>query len=161
MCLDRKLSTVWWKVVVTISSSAEGLQVSTEHEVYSQVTGDDRKIKILYNAEDKLKNDMPSIVTTLEEGLRQEFGKDWVYNWFDLDMKIYDFTNPVFTRTGDLVFEVYRAHTANSQGARVCFVQIFIMLTQHFRGRYDNWRAVGTKWENQKWAESTKYPSRN
>lgn len=54
---------------------------------------------------------MDEIVESLRKELKDTFEGTWVYSWFDLDLNTYNFTNPIFTRSGDLVFEVYRKAT--------------------------------------------------
>ena len=96
---------MWWKVVITISSSSDGLRVDVDHVVDSYVQEDKTKVVDLYGAADKLKAGMAEIVDGLKRELKKTFEGQWVYNWFGLDLNTYDFAHPIFTRG-----EIGRAH---------------------------------------------------
>ena len=116
---------MWWKVVITISSSSDGLRVDVDHVVDSYVQEDKTKVVDLYGAADKLKAGMAEIVDGLKRELKKTFEGQWVYNWFGLDLNTYDFAHPIFTRGGDLVFERVEFGAECLAGFGVHAAQIF------------------------------------
>lgn len=61
-----------------------------------------------YDAREKLQDRISDLVNTVGTELQEHLRTHRVHNWFDLDLNEYDVVNPIFTRGGDLVFEVYR-----------------------------------------------------
>ena len=88
-----------------MSSTEDGLHISVSHENNINIDGDD-SVEDTVHADSLL--DMATIVRQLEDDLRHELLGPWVYNWLNLDPQRYEFTSPIFTRAGDLVFEIYR-----------------------------------------------------
>ena len=61
----------------------------------------------LYEAQKRLHASLNELSETVEKALKARFESSSLYNWFQLKQD-FEFVNPIFTRTGDFVLEVYK-----------------------------------------------------
>ncbi|KIP08500.1 hypothetical protein PHLGIDRAFT_379158 [Phlebiopsis gigantea 11061_1 CR5-6] len=143
--LLKKDTTIWWELILTIMSTIQdGLRIAVSHENNVNVDGDD--VEDTVNAESLL--NMEVITKELEDELRHQLEGPWVYNWFDLDPEEYEFTNPIFTRSGDLVFEIYRKGSMGKTDSDRISNTLLIARTRANVGRgppHGSWRRSTSK----------------
>lgn len=102
--------------MITINYSASsGIEVSvkTDPKTYLPIGTWGEDAKDPYDAKVQLEDRIGDLAKDAEEAMKSLFTETYMYKWFDLDAEKHDpFFNPIFTRAGDLVFEVY----ASGQG---------------------------------------------
>ena len=99
-----------WTATIVIASGQDGLHVTmTSHIQPAETEGDDRASAYFpFNVEALHRNRLPDKLTALEDllpKLREVLEGPWAYSSFGSQK--FSFVNPVFTRRGDFVLELY------------------------------------------------------
>ena len=110
-----------WRVVITITYTSDGLKVSAA-EPHHETTGAQIELSTQdpYNAKTFLEDKIVTLAEEAVKAIADHFSENDIYKWFDLDAQDYQLFNPIFTRGGDLVYEVF----ATSQGTFLYHVML-------------------------------------
>ena len=109
---SSQTTTVGWQLTITVSTTSGRLNVQINHD--SDMDPQDNTALIdPYSPEERIKKRLDGLVASAQEEMNKQFNGTSLHNWFALDEENYRFSNPIFTRSSDLVYEGYKTSSGN------------------------------------------------